>query len=134
MNAIDSLPVPIDALTLAPTARATDTSPVSLRTIALSGDNAPGTEDGTVFTRLDFPAIGATGAVAFVGHLCDQTGNSRGRGIWSSNGDELKLLARTGSHDTLQHLVVFGRLGVRQVVGVRQVAQPAVCDSRYTAE
>jgi hypothetical protein len=72
---------------------------VPVRTVALSGQQAPGAPDGVTFSSFDFAfSINASGRTAFTASL---TGNgvdaTNNRGVWSEGGGALALVARTGS-------------------------------------
>lgn len=70
-----------------------------LRTVALSGQAAPGTSTGVKFSTFTAPVINDRGETAFVGAISG-TGVSQGTnsdGIWSEGGGGLNLLARAGS-------------------------------------
>ena len=65
----------------------------SLRTVAFTGDTAPGTNAG--FSDFGFPTINEAGQIAFTGAL---TGDgSNGKGIWPEGSGTLALVARQGS-------------------------------------
>jgi hypothetical protein len=65
--------------------------------IARAGDFAPGASDGTVFRSFNDPVLGGNEKIAFRGFLREGVGgvNTENRmGIWSGDGDNLKLIAR----------------------------------------
>ena len=65
-----------------------------LVTVALSGENAPGTSDS--FTGFRTPVLNNAGQTAFSGHL--NSSSSTNTGIWSEGGGSgLALVAREGS-------------------------------------
>src|SRR5262245_61756886 len=70
-----------------------------LRTVALSGDAAPGVEAGVKFSTFGSftptPVLDNSGHVAFIGHLSGTGSNSNDTGIWSEGGGNgLALVAR----------------------------------------
>lgn len=67
-----------------------------LRTVALTGDDAPGTEAGVSYAHLNTPRIDASGRVTFSARLSD-TVAAADSGIWSEGGGSLSLVAREGS-------------------------------------
>lgn len=75
---------------------------VTYRTVALTGDQAPGTNPGVVFdsglNTFTAPGINGSGQTAFIGFLTgtgvDATND---RGVWSEGSGSLSLLAREGS-------------------------------------
>jgi hypothetical protein len=72
---------------------------VPFRTVALSGQSAPGTESGVVFFDFDLPLINDNGKVAFFGVLDGSSivVGANDEGVWSEGGGSLGLVARTGS-------------------------------------
>lgn len=73
----------------------------AVRTVALLGQQAPGTSPGVIFTSLGQrpPAINNLGQVAFRGFLAGgDADNTNAIGIWSEGGGPLELVARSGSH------------------------------------
>jgi len=71
-----------------------------LRTVALSGDHAPGTPADAVYGWFEVPAMNSSGQTAFNAHLRFSLGGvERGneRGIWSEGSGSLGLVARVGS-------------------------------------
>jgi hypothetical protein len=69
----------------------------SLRTVALTGYQAPGTLSGTEFSGFFAPALNNAGETAFWGSLRVGTGDvdtSNGTGIWSEQNGSLSLVAR----------------------------------------
>jgi hypothetical protein len=71
-----------------------------LRTVALSGQQAPGTPSGAVFTNFYIPDINDYGLVAFQGSLEANVGGvttSSDQGVWSEGTGSLQLVAREGS-------------------------------------
>jgi len=70
----------------------------TLRTVALSGNGAPGTSSGVNFAVFSVPAINDAGQTAFLGDLAGTGVNgSNDTGIWSEGGDAgLALVAREG--------------------------------------
>ena len=64
----------------------------TIETIVLTGDVAPGT-GGSIFSRLDTPAINESGDVVFRGYL---DGTITDYGFWTRRAGSLALLARTG--------------------------------------
>ncbi len=80
---------------------------LSYRTVALSGDHAPGTSDGVYFSALTTPlnhsflrpAIDAQGNVGFTALLAGSGVNQyNDSGVWSEVNGELTLVARGGQH------------------------------------
>ncbi|HWL94452.1 MAG TPA: choice-of-anchor tandem repeat NxxGxxAF-containing protein [Phycisphaerae bacterium] len=73
---------------------------VPVRTVALSGQSAPGTEAGVVFeegTPFSPLGIDAAGRTAFLGFLTGSSiDESNDRGIWTESSGTLALLARKG--------------------------------------
>jgi len=71
-----------------------------LRTVALSGEAAPGTGEGVNFTVLFGPVLNNRGETAFKASFFSNTGvnNDSGSGMFSEgSGNGLKLIARTGN-------------------------------------
>ena len=75
------------------------------RTVALTGEPAPGTEDGVVFSSFTTglnhwimrPVIDDQGRVAFIALLTgDGVNESNQSGIWSEGSGDLSLVVRTG--------------------------------------
>lgn len=72
---------------------------VILRQVAVTGQQAPGVEDGVVFRLLSAPLINASGQVAFESSLFGPGVNSQSnnsQGIWSERSGVLDLAVRTG--------------------------------------
>jgi hypothetical protein len=93
----------------------------ALRLIAATGQRAPGTEEGVVFTWLTDPVINKDGQVAFFGYLDGENGRGENDyGIFATGHDgELRLIARYGDEfaiaegdvrtiAALSHAGVFG--------------------------
>ena len=74
------------------------TTAQTVRTVALSGQPAPGTPSGVVYGTFDAPALNAGGRTAFDATLTGSgvTGANQ-RGIWSEGSGPLALIARSGS-------------------------------------
>lgn len=72
--------------------------PENLRTVARSGDPAPGCEPGTTFTSsLGDPVLSGGGQVAFVSNLNGPSVTpANARGLWVGMPGALKLVVRTG--------------------------------------
>jgi hypothetical protein len=71
---------------------------LSIRTVALSGDPAPGTEPGVAFSYLWGGSINESGQTAILGYLTGPGVNSSNReGIWSEGSGALSLVTRSGS-------------------------------------
>jgi hypothetical protein len=70
----------------------------TLRTVALTGQQAPGTLSGVAYASLSTPVLNAAGRTAFAatvsGNDVDSTNNL---GIWSEGSGSLALVAREGS-------------------------------------
>jgi hypothetical protein len=70
-------------------------SAVSLRTVALAGQPAPGTPNGIKFLYFNDPAvINAFGQTAFNARLTDSTNAPLDNGIWSEGSGNLDLVSR----------------------------------------
>jgi hypothetical protein len=73
-----------------------------LRTVALSGQHAPGTLDGVNFMpsvgAFGIPVLNNMGQVAFWGHLNLPAVDSSNDGIWSEGSGSLALVAREGDN------------------------------------
>jgi len=78
---------------------------LTYRTVALTGEPAPGTEDGVVFSSFTtglnhsfmHPVIDDQGRVAFIALLAgDGVNESNQSGIWSEGSGDLVLVVRTG--------------------------------------
>jgi hypothetical protein len=66
--------------------------------VVRAGDLAPGTPDGAVFRSFNDPVLGGSDHIAFRGFLREGVGGVRTEnrmGIWSGEGDQLKLVARS---------------------------------------
>ena len=66
--------------------------------IARAGDFAPGASDGAVFRSFNDPVLGGNENIAFRGFLREGVGGvitENRMGIWSGDGDNLKLIARS---------------------------------------
>jgi hypothetical protein len=77
-----------------------DASAEGLRTVALSGQHAPGTATGAVFERFNNPVLNNSGKVAFRAVLQQGSGDVtdvNAQGIWSEGSGSLALVARDGS-------------------------------------
>jgi hypothetical protein len=61
----------------------------TLRTVALTGQPAPGTEPGITFRGMRSPVINAKGEVAFLASLFGAPDELRAKGIWSEGGGAL---------------------------------------------
>jgi hypothetical protein len=71
---------------------------VPVRTVALSGQPAPGTIAGADFASFRFPSMDASGRVAFAATLAGPSvGTTNDSGIWSEGTGSLTLVAREGS-------------------------------------
>jgi uncharacterized protein YjbI with pentapeptide repeats len=74
----------------------------SLRTVALSGQHAPGTPDGVNFmpweSAFGIPVLNNMGQVAFWGRLNLPAVDSSNDGIWSEGSGSLALVAREGDN------------------------------------
>jgi len=69
-----------------------------LRTVALSGQRAPGTPVGTNYWFFnDPPVLNIAGLTAFEAHLTDSDANNLGEGLWSEGSGTLRLVARERS-------------------------------------
>ena len=73
---------------------------IGLRTVAFSGRQAPGFEDGSDFADFDSAVLNNSGSVAFYGDLSVAAGARPIKGIWSEGHGQLALIARTGSPPT----------------------------------
>lgn len=70
---------------------------VPLRTVALSGQQAPGTPDGVVFTNFNRPQMNALGEVSFTSGLEGPGVGVRSRqGLWSERTGDINLIVRLG--------------------------------------
>jgi len=88
----------VAALVVAGAFWANVSSATSFRTVALSGQAAPGTPAGVQFSTLAFPALNDDGRTAFRATLLgDGVDNSNNRGIWSEGTGSLLLVARAGN-------------------------------------
>lgn len=82
----------------------TTTGPLTFRTVAITGQAAPGTQDGVTF--VDFggygaepPAINNDGQTAFLAIVAGPgVDSSNQNGLWSEGTGALALVARDGSH------------------------------------
>jgi len=76
-------------------------SAANLRTVALTGTQAPGTPDGVTFSQLIFTGdaiLNAAGQLAFEGRLAgDGVDSTNDAGIWSENSGSLRLVALKGN-------------------------------------
>ncbi len=71
---------------------------ISYRTIALSGQPAPGTDPGEVFDKFGFPLIDAQGRIAIFASVAgDDVSGTNDFAIWSQTPGALTLVAREGS-------------------------------------
>jgi hypothetical protein len=69
-----------------------------VRTVALSGQQAPGSADGVIYQTFDLPALNVAGRTAFGAVLSGSGVNSDNeRGMWSEGAGPLVLVAREGS-------------------------------------
>ena len=71
-----------------------------IRTVALSGQNAPGTTSGVNYAGFGFsgPALNESGRTAFYATLAGSgVDTTNEQGIWSEGSGSLMLVARTGS-------------------------------------
>ena len=67
----------------------------AIRTVAIAGDTAPGTQRGTVFRDFGNAALNDEGHVAFRGRMAGPgTSENRSWGAWSEGGGTLHLLAQ----------------------------------------
>ena len=82
-------------------------APGDLMPVARSGDQAPGTPIGTVFSAIPFsigaspfsgPVISPSGQVAFAALDSSQTSAMIGSGIWMGSSQGLSLVAQAGDH------------------------------------
>jgi hypothetical protein len=71
-----------------------DAEAITYRTVALSGQPAPGVDDGAVFAGFSRPVLNRTGKVAFMGGVAGPNGAANG--IWSEGTGSLALVARQG--------------------------------------
>ncbi|HWL94451.1 MAG TPA: choice-of-anchor tandem repeat NxxGxxAF-containing protein [Phycisphaerae bacterium] len=75
---------------------------VPLRTVAITGQQAPGTDDGVTFGGTESPlpvGIDADGRVVINAQLSGAgVGAGNNQGIWTESSGDLQLLARTGSN------------------------------------
>ncbi|MEX2092814.1 MAG: choice-of-anchor tandem repeat NxxGxxAF-containing protein [Pirellulales bacterium] len=77
----------------------TATSGEMLRTVALTGDQAPGLPAGVTYGRLIGPVMNSAGQIAFTADLSGTGVNSTNNSsIWSEGSGTLALVAREGSH------------------------------------
>jgi formylglycine-generating enzyme required for sulfatase activity len=75
-----------------------ETQAATLRTVALTGQQAPGAPSGVTYSRVGNPALNAAGQAAFWASLAGAGINSgNAEGIWSEGAGALSLMARTGS-------------------------------------
>ncbi len=73
-------------------------APYQINTITLSGNQAPGTPNGQVFSSFHIPTINDKGQTAFTAFLSGAGANTTNNsGIWSQGGGNLALVARKGS-------------------------------------
>ena len=73
-------------------------APYQINTITLSGNQAPGTPNGQVFSSFHMPTINDKGQTAFTAFLRGAGANAANNsGIWSQGGGNLALVARKGS-------------------------------------
>ncbi|MCA9255488.1 MAG: hypothetical protein KDA33_07610, partial [Phycisphaerales bacterium] len=71
---------------------------VSLRTVVMTGDPAPGTEAGTVFQGFYPVYVNRLGRVACGGSLTGPSVDTSNRnGIWAERGAAMELVVRTGT-------------------------------------
>lgn len=69
-----------------------------LRTVALSGQHAPGTPIGTNYWFFNNPPVlNVAGLTSFEAHFIDKDANNSGEGIWSEGSGTLQLVARERS-------------------------------------
>ena len=80
-----------------------------LRTIALSGDPAPGTD--ATYARLSIPQLNSSGQVSFLAWLAGEgVTDGNAAGIWSEGGGTLHLVTRAGDLHTIPGAPNPGRL------------------------
>jgi hypothetical protein len=72
---------------------ATSAQAADIRTVALSGQHAPGTPDGESFHSLNAPVLNDAGQTAF---FAFRTPSLNSMGLWSEGSDSLALVARNG--------------------------------------
>src|SRR5207248_2438724 len=73
---------------------------IEVRTLALSGQQAPGTDPGVVFNGFGGPRLNDSGDTAFTATLQIGVGGVTGAnalGLWKQTNGPLGLVARTGS-------------------------------------
>lgn len=69
----------------------------ALRTVALSGEQAPGAPSGVAFAGFEQVAINSSGQVAFRAYSPESTDSGEGTvGVWSEGAGALALVARSG--------------------------------------
>jgi hypothetical protein len=92
--------VAVLAMYLVDVIRSSASAETLLRTVALSGQSAPGTPSGVSFSALGAPLINSSGDVAFRSFLSggDVTGSTNDRGIWAESAGSLNFAIRNGSH------------------------------------
>ncbi len=109
-NAIPKSLAFVAALALIATFEQTAAQAAALRTVAISGQSAPGTPDGTAYnsfgsnydsllgTFFHGPVLNDAGQSAFRADITGSgVGSANNRGIWSEGSGSLALVARTGS-------------------------------------
>lgn len=72
-----------------------------LRVVALTGQQAPGTQSGASFVTLGTPSLNDVGETVFKGFLGISVGgvsDANDNGIWTEGGGTLRLVAREGFH------------------------------------
>src|SRR4051812_27018236 len=69
---------------------------VPIRTVAYSGQQAPGTGAGALFAGLSAPALNEAGEVALLSTLSGSVTPSNNQGIWFGQPGFLGLVVRTG--------------------------------------
>jgi len=91
---------------------AVEADEISYETLALSGEQAPGTDSGTVYNIFfGFPFLNDAGEAAFAGNLTGVDGPG-GSGIWSGNSDSPSLVVRQGDIAPDIGSPVFSNLGL----------------------
>jgi len=88
---------------------------VSYRSVALTGEVAPGTEPGLMLGGFVDPVINAKGQVSFVaGFEGQEIGSINGTGIWSEHTGSLRLVAKEGNQAPgMEPGVLFGPIFAR---------------------
>lgn len=117
-----------------------------IRTVALTGDDAPGVEEGLMFDTFSFfdsgpPVLNNSGQVAFIGVMSGGGSFLNDTGIWSEGGGSgLNLVARDGSVAPGTNVPFSDFRGARLIINnngqtafstILDTSQPGVTSSNF---